>query len=187
LKKELPKIKITMRKILFVLGIILSAPLILYSRTPSDTTVIEKTGWLVYYLGHVIWFESHLNEKVKDKYFFTEGKKYQNGLVVNYNGNAKSFKLIAKCYSINSLTNIDTVTGKGEYTFKQEVCIIPVKAKVKIRITEPDQFEFANVSFKKYNSETTIEYWFNTTYFVREVELIRRKDIKMMRKKMKSQ
>lgn len=164
-----------MKKVILLSLFVLLGQSVLYSRNLSDTSSVEKTGWLVYYLGHVIWFESDITSKAKDKSFFTAGKKYENGLIVNYNGDAKSFKVIAKCYLIKSLTNIDTATNKGEYTFEESVCIIPVKAKIRIR-TDADQFDFAGVSFKRNGVESTIEYWFNTTYYVREVELLRKKD-----------
>src|SRR5258706_11217647 len=112
-----------MKKIMLLSIIILSSQSLLYSKNLGDTSSVEKTGWLVYYLGHVIWFESDITKDGRDKSFFTAGKKYQNGLIVDYNGDANSFKQIAKCYSIMSLTNIDTVTNKGEYAYKETLCV----------------------------------------------------------------
>lgn len=165
-----------MKKIVLILTIILLAKPVLYSRGLSDTSSVEKTGWLVYYLGHVIWFESSVTTEIKDKSFFTPGRKYQNGLIVDYRIEAIQFKLFSKCYSIRSLTNIDTVTKEGQYIYKESLCILPVKVKVKIRTGDSEQYDFAGVSFKRKNDESTIEYWFNTNYYVREVELLRKKD-----------
>lgn len=170
-----------MKKIILLSLFILLGRSVLYSKSLSDTSSVEKTGWLVYYLGHVIWFESDITSKVKDKSFFTAGKKYENGLIVDYNGDAKSFESIAKCHSIKVLLQTDSVRKEADYISEESLCIIPVKAKVNIR-TDSDQFDFAGVSLKRNRVESTIEYWFNTTYFVREVELLRKKDRRRMKR-----
>lgn len=168
-----------MRKIILLLAIVTLGQSVLYSRNLNDTSSIEKRGWLVYYLGHVIWFESDITDNVKDKHFFTLGGKYSNGLIVDYNGNAKSFKDIAKCYPIKVLLQTDSIRKEAAYISEENMCIIPVKAKVKFR-KDSDQFDFAGVSFKRNKTETTIEYWFNTNYFVSEIELLRKKDRRKM-------
>ncbi len=169
-----------MKKILLFLFVVLASSQSLNSIELTDTSVTERTGWLVYYLGHVIWFEADLPGEVNDKSFFTSKSNYKNGLRVEHIGDAKFFQSIAECYSIKSLTNIDTVTRKGEYTFAEELCIIPVKAKI-ISRSNFERLDQVGVSFKRKKNEVTMEYWFLTDYSVAEVELLRKTDKKKIK------
>lgn len=170
-----------MRKIVLYFIFVLVGQSLVYSRNLSDTLSVEKSGWLIYYLGHVIWFESDITDRVNDKSFFVRGGKYSNGLIVDYNGHANSFKAIAKCYPIKVLLQTDSIRKEAAYISEENLCIIPVKAKVEFR-KDSDQFDFAGVSFKRNRTETTIEYWFNTNYFVSEIRLLRKKDRRKIRK-----
>lgn len=170
-----------MKNTILLLVIILAATSVSYSRALNDTSLVEKRGWLVYYLGHVVWFEANVGSEVKDKRFFEAGKKYENGLIVDYNGDANSFKSIAECYSVKVLLQTDSITKKAKYISDEILCIIPVKVRLKIQ-PDSDQFDFAGISFKRNKNETTMEYWFHTTYHVREVELLRKKDKKRMKR-----
>jgi hypothetical protein len=169
-----------MKKLILLMAIILSAKSALYSKELNDSSLVEKRGWLVYYLGHVMFFEADIEMAIKDENFFSIGKKYENGLIVDYNGNANSFKSIAKCYSVKVLLQTDSITKKAEYISKESLCVIPVKVTLKMQ-PDSDQFDFAGISFKRNGSETTIEYWFHTNYHVREVELLRKKDKKKLK------
>lgn len=162
----------TMKKITCLLALSLFFASNVYSQGTGDMTSVEKSGWLVYCLGHAIWFENKLQNKVEDKAFFASGGNYKNGLIVDDNSKAKAFKSFSKCYAVKSLTNIDTVTKKGEYTYPEKICIVPVKVKVIMKPgTEP--LDQAGISFKKDSNEVTLEYWFLTDYSVTQVELLR--------------
>ena len=170
-----------MKKIILTWVIIFLNGVEAYSNNSTDTTLIEKQGWLVYYFGHVIWFESNLSSKVKNQSFFTSGMVYQNGLIIDYLDTAKSFKQIAQCYSIKALTNIDTATKEGGYSFLENICVLPVKVGIKPKPTS-EPIDMTGVSFKWKKNEVTIEYWFLTNYSIWEVELLRTKDKKKMKR-----
>lgn len=164
-----------MKKLILLFFIIFLSKSVLYSRSLNDTSSFEKSGWLVYYLGHRIWFEADLTDKVNDKNFFTAKKKYENGLIIDNIVDAKMFEVIARCYKIKSLTNIDTSTWKGEYTYSENICIIPVKVKGRNNL-DLEAFDKSWVPFKRNKHKVRIEFWALTNYSIFEVELLRKSD-----------
>lgn len=163
-----------MKKTLLLTAITLSAISCLHSKELSDT-LIEKKGWIIYSLGHAIWFDSNLPTKNTSSSFFATDTSYRNGLTVDYLTNPKLFKFIAPCYKINVLWQIDSITKKAAYIGEEQICILPAKAKIR-PMPETEQFDEAAVSFKRKNNEVTIIYWSATDYFVVDVELLYKKD-----------
>ncbi len=150
----------------------------------NNTSLEKRTGWLFYNGDKVIWFESGSNKRnLKDKAFFTSNTDYLNGLVVNYIPIAKYYKSIANCYSIKVLTSYDTALKKADYVLADNICILPVEVKFKAN-TEPvsELLKPMGLSFQKSQSEVTIKYNFETNYSISEIELLRNKDKKRLKK-----
>jgi hypothetical protein len=165
-----------MKKISLIVMVILLSKSVLYARTLKDT-LIEKTGWLVYYSDKVMWFDSDLKKNPKDKHFFSSRKEYLNGLVVNYIPISKYYKSIASCYAIRALSNYDTVLQRAEYMLTDSICILPVKVKFKIS-SQPvsELLTPMGLSFVRNNNEVTLSYNFETNYNISEIRLLRKKD-----------
>lgn len=165
-----------MKFFLFIITVIILSKSVLYSRELSDT-LIEKTGWLVYYSDKVVWFESELKKNPKDKIFFISHPEYPNGLVVNYIPITKYYISIASCYSIKALSSYDTVFKKANYTLTDSIYILPVKVKFKASSKPVSELLTPmGLSFKRNYSEVTLKYNFETNYDISEIQLLRKRD-----------
>jgi hypothetical protein len=166
-----------MKKWILIIAIIFSILPVLYSQNLSDTSVIEKTGWLVFKEGHVIWFEAALKRNVTDKSFFIPYAEYLNGLVVDYIPIAKYYKSIANLYEVNALSYYDTISKKADYMLLDSVRILPVNVRLK-RTTKPvsELLTPMGLSFKRGSREITLRYNFETNYDISEIRLLRKRD-----------
>jgi hypothetical protein len=146
-----------------------------YSKTLTDSTV-EKTGWLIYHRGHIIWVESKLDKNPTDEAFFCQAH-YTNGLLVEYLPESYQFMAIAKEYEINIL-RYDSSIKKFDYILKENIKILPVRAAFKPS-SRPisDLVNLQGLSFKR-KTETTIEYKFETDYDILSIQLLREKDMR---------
>jgi hypothetical protein len=171
-----------MKKIILLIAIAALSKPILYAQNLNNTSAIEKTGWLVYKDGHVIWFESNLKKTSKNIFFFDQAE-YPNGLIVDYISVAKFYKSIAECYFVKDLLQIDSVTKKADYTLSDSICVLPVKIKF-TNLSRPvsELLRPMGLSFVRGNNEVTITYNFETNYELNEIELLRKKDKKRIKK-----
>lgn len=166
-----------MKKITYILALFLCVASNVYSQGTGDTTSVEKTGWLVYYLGHAIWVEASITDKVRNEEFFTNGKSYKNGIIVDHRYEAMPFKKAAQLYSIKVFAYVDTISKQTDYVLPEKLYIVPVKVKAEL-LPNSEPLDQTGISFKRNNSEVTMEYWFLTNYTITDIKLLRKSDKK---------
>src|SRR5436189_1670036 len=168
-----------MKKIALFYIIVVLLDTSVYAINKSDT--ILKTGWLVYYHDHIIWFESNLNKNSSHNTFFSQ-KKYNNGLMIDYSFDAHRFSSIATKHKINVLFYDSTSTSMPDYTLLDSIYLVPVVAKTVAEskpiseLLQPRGLTFRNVS------EVTLIYNFDANYHILNIQLLRKRDIKKLKK-----
>lgn len=150
----------------------------IHARKFNDTTLIQKTGWLLYWHDQIIWLEAPITKKAKEEDFFN-AREYKNGLNVRSSPNARFFKSIAKGYAIRYYHN-DSIIIETNPEFLDSIWILPVKVKIKTGY-EP-ALETMTLAFIKNNNEIFIEYKGLADYDIRDIELLKRCDKRKLKR-----
>jgi hypothetical protein len=138
----------------------------------KDTSLVSSNGWLFYWKGAEYFLPSEITDKVKNKDFFSLTNEYKRGLYVNYIFEARLFKAIAKGYAIG-------FKNKGNITL-DSIWVLPVTARYKTGFQADP--EATTLNFQKGKNNTTVYVKGNEDYDIREVELLRSRDKRKLRK-----
>lgn len=170
-----------MLKIFSILAVILFNTCLFAQHKPVSK--FNKTGWLMYYGDQIIWFESNIGKKVKNDRFFTDSSRYSNGLIVRYLGKDvyRFRKIIASGYEI-SICYQDSITKKIDFSLKDSIWLIPVKAIVDENSPKSYESPIMGLTFLQGTNEVKIVYTFEANYHVLKVGLLRKSDRRKFRK-----
>ena len=142
-----------------------------YGHTCSDSTLIQKKGWLVYWHGQVIWVKANFSKNVNNLDFFKTNFHYRKGLIVDYNSNAKFFKSIAGCFQVQLSQLHDSIESRKT---RDTICLIPVIARIKNSLATYQEMSTLNIF--RGGKVVTIDYCFEQNFDIVQIELYRKGD-----------